>query len=147
MPVEDVYTQNRRLWVRLREKGGKRHAMPCHHNLEEYPTAYLDGAGLRGDPKGPLFRTIGRGTGKLTRTVLPQANAYAMIRRRAAAAAIETRLGNHSFRATGIMAYLKNGGTLEKAAAMANHASTRTMQLHDPRRDELSVDKIERIVI
>jgi hypothetical protein len=38
-------------------------------------TAYLDGAVLRDDPKGPLFRTIGRGTGKLTRTVLPQANA------------------------------------------------------------------------
>jgi hypothetical protein len=52
-----------------------------------------------------------------------QANAYAMIRRRAAAAGIETKLGNHSFRATGITAYLKNGGTLEKAAAMANHAS------------------------
>src|ERR1700737_1952782 len=86
MAVEDVYTQNRRLWVRLCEKGGKRHAMPCHHNLEEYLTRYLDGTELRGDPKGPLFRTIGRGTGKLTRTVLPQANAYAMIRRRAAAA-------------------------------------------------------------
>jgi hypothetical protein len=68
--------------VRLREKGGRRHAMPCHHNLEEYLTAYLDGAGLRVDPKGPLFRTIGRGTGKLTRSVLPQANAYAMIGRR-----------------------------------------------------------------
>ena len=78
MTVEDVFTQNRWLWVRLREKGGKRHAMPCHHNLEEYLTAYLDGGGLRGDPKGPLFRTIGRGTSKLTRTVLPQANAYAM---------------------------------------------------------------------
>ncbi len=101
MTVEDVYTQNRRLWVRLREKGGKRHAMPCHHNLEEYLTAYLDGAGLRDDPKGPLFRTIGRGTDKLTRTVLPQANAYAMIRRRAAAAGIATKLGNHSFGATG----------------------------------------------
>ena len=43
MAVKDVYTQNRRLWVRLHEKGGKRHAMPCHHNLEEYLTAYLDG--------------------------------------------------------------------------------------------------------
>jgi site-specific recombinase XerC len=75
MTVEDVFTQNRRLWVRLREKGGKRHAMPCHHNLEEYLIAYFDGAELRGDPKGPVFRTIGRGTGKLTRTVLPQANA------------------------------------------------------------------------
>jgi site-specific recombinase XerD len=147
MAVEDVYTQNRRLWVRLREKGGKRHAMPCHHNLEEYLVAYLDGAGLRSDPKGPLFRTIGRGTGKLTRTVLPQANAYAMIRRRASAAGIATKLGNHSFRATGITAYLKNGGTLEKAAAMANHASTRTTQLYDRRRDEVSLDEVERIVI
>ena len=101
MAVEDVYTQHRRIWVRLREKGGKRHAMPCHHTLDEYLVAYLDGAGLRDDPKGPLFRTIGRGSGKLTRTVLPQANAYAMIRRRAAAAGIATRLDNHSFRATG----------------------------------------------
>ena len=101
MAVEDVYTQYRRLWVRLREKGGKRHAMPCHHNLDEYLVAYLDGAALREDLKGPLFRTIGRGTSKLTRTVLPQANAYAMIRRRGAAAGIATKLGNHSFRATG----------------------------------------------
>ena len=74
---------------------------------EEYLIGYLDGAGLRGDPKLPLFRTIGRGTGKLTRTVLPQANAYAMIGRRAAAAGIATKLGNHSFQATGITAYLK----------------------------------------
>ena len=63
MRVEDVYVQNRRLWVRLREKGGKAVAMPCHHNLEAYLHAYLDGTGLRDDPQGPLFRTIGRGTG------------------------------------------------------------------------------------
>jgi integrase len=147
MAVEDVYTQNRRLWVRLRDKDGKRHAMLCHHNLEEYLLAYLDGAGLRGDPKGPLFHTIGGGTGQLTRTVLPQANAYAMIRRRAVAAGIATRLGNHSFRATVITVYLKNGGTLEKAAAMAKHASTRTTQLYDRRREELALDEVERIGI
>ncbi|MGQ0443581.1 MAG: tyrosine-type recombinase/integrase [Beijerinckiaceae bacterium] len=147
MKVEDVYVQNRRLWVRLHEKGGKRHEMPCHHNLEAYLHAYIDGCGLGGDPKGPLFRTIGRGTGKLTATPLPQANAYAMIRRRAAAAEIKTKIGNHTFRATGITAYLKNGGTLEKAAAMANHASTRTTQLYDRRRDEMSLDEVERVVI
>jgi site-specific recombinase XerD len=145
MRVEDVFTQNRRLWVRLCEKGGKAHAMPCHHNLETYLTAYIEGAGLAEGPKGPLFRTIGRGTGLLTRTPLPQANAYAMIGRRAAAAGIATKLGNHSFRATGITAYLKNGGTLEKAAQMANHASTRTTQLYDRRREELSLDEVERI--
>jgi integrase/recombinase XerD len=119
MKVEDVYTQNRRLWVRLNEKGGKRHEMPCHHNLEEYLIAYLDGCGLRDDPKGPLFRTIDRGTRFLTETPLPQGNAYAMIQRRAERARIETKIGNHTFRATGITAYLKNGGTLERAAAMA----------------------------
>jgi site-specific recombinase XerD len=145
MKVEDVFTQNRRQWVRLREKGGKAHAMPCHHSLEEYLTAYLEQTKILEDGKGPLFRTIGRGTGRLTRTSLPQANAYAMIGRRAAAAGIMTKVGNHSFRATGITAYLKNGGTLEKAAAMANHASTRTTQLYDRRRDEMSLDEIERI--
>ena len=74
MTVEDVYTQNRRLWVRLREKGGKRHAMPCARDAVP-PQRRLSGrrAGLRDDPKGPLFRTIGRGAGTLTRTVLPQA--------------------------------------------------------------------------
>lgn len=145
MTVADVFVQNRRLWVRLREKGGKRHEMPCHHTLEEYLHAYIDGVGIGADPKGPLFRTIGRGTKVLTRTALPQANAYAMVRRRAEAAGIGTRIGNHTFRATGITAYLKNGGTLENAAAMANHASTRTTQLYDRRRDEISLDEVERI--
>jgi len=70
-----------------------------------------------------------------------------MIGRRVAATGIATKLGNHSFRATGITAYLKNGGTLEKAAAMANHASTRATQLYDRRRDEVSLDEVERIVI
>jgi len=147
MKVEDVYVQNRRVWVRLHEKGGKRHEMPCHHNLEAYLHAYIDGCGLAGDSKGLLFRTIGRGTGELTMTPLPQANAYAMIQRRARGAGIATKIGNHSFRATGITAYLKNGGTLEKAASMANHASTRTTQLYDRRRDEMSLDEVERVMI
>jgi hypothetical protein len=107
----------------------------------------MEGAGLANDPKGPLFRTIGRGTGQLTRTALPQANAHAMIRRRAAAAGIATKIGNHTFRATSITAYLKNGGTLETASSMANHASTRTTQLYDRRSDEMSLDEIERILI
>ena len=140
--------QNRRLWVRLHEKGGKRHEMPCHHNLEAYLHAYIDGCGMSGDPKGVLFRTIGRRSGgQLTATQLIQRDAHAIIRRRAEAAGIETKIGNHTFRATGITAYLKNGGTLEKAAAMANHASTRTTQLYDRRRDELSLDEVERVVI
>lgn len=83
MRVEDVFTQNRRLWVRLHEKGGKRHEMPCHHNLEDYLTAYIDGCELRDERKGPLFRTITRGTRCLSETFLPQASAFQMVRRRA----------------------------------------------------------------
>jgi integrase len=117
MKVEDVYVQNRRLWVRLYEKGSKRHEMPCHHNLEAYLHAYTDGCGLAADPEGLLFRSIGRGTGELTLSPLPQANAYAMIRRRALAAGIATKIGNHSFCATGITAYLKNGSTSTRWSA------------------------------
>ena len=147
MRVEDVFTQDRRLWVRLHEKGGKRHEMPCHHNLEEYLVAYLDGCELREERTGPLFRTIRRGTRCLSATPLPQASAFQMVRRRARAAGIETAIGNHSFRATGITAYLKNGGTLERAATMANHASTRTTQLYDRRPDDVTLDEVERVLI
>ena len=101
MRVEDVFSQNRRLWVRLREKGGKRHEMPRRHTLKGYLHAYLDGAGIAGDAKGALFRTIRRRIGQLSQTALPQANAYLMVQRRSLAAGIQTQVGNHSFRATG----------------------------------------------
>jgi hypothetical protein len=85
-------------------------------NLEAYLHEYIDGAGLANDPKAILFQTYSRSTGQLTGNPLPQANAYEMIQRRAKSAGITTRVGNHTFRATGVTAYLKNGGTLEKAA-------------------------------
>lgn len=147
MKIEDVYMQNRRLWLRLHEKRGKRHEMPCHHNLETYLHAYIDHCGLVDDFEGPLFRTIGRDTKQLSRNPLPQANAHAMIQRRARAAGIATKICNHTFRATGITAYLKNGGTLERAATMANHQSTRTTQLYDHRSNEVTLDEIERVLI
>jgi hypothetical protein len=74
MVAWDVYTQTRRRSVRLHERAANAtDAVPSQPR--GVSTAYLDGAVLRDDPNGPLFRTIGRGTGKLTRTVLPQANA------------------------------------------------------------------------
>lgn len=147
MKVEDVYTEQRRLWVRLHEKNGKRHEMPCHHNLEAYLAVYLERCGLQHEAKHSLFPRIDRLTRRLGLQAMSQSDAHAMIRRRARRAGIATRLGNHSFRATGITAYLKNGGTLETAAAMANHASTRTTQLYDRRQDALTLDEVERILI
>ncbi len=147
MKVEDAYTQQRRLWLRLLEKGGKVHEMPCHHSLEAYLHAYIDGCGLADSPKAPLFQTIRRGTGRLSGEPLTQDDAYRMIERRAAAAGIMMKIGNHTFRATGITAYLESGGALENAAAMANHSSTRTTQLYDRRRDQVTLDEVERVRI
>ena len=145
MKVKDYFVQGRRGWVRLHEKGGKEHEVPCHHNLEQYLDEYIHAAGIAGDPDGPLFRTTGRKTGK--QQAMWQQDAYRMIQRRAADAGIKTRIGNHTFRATGITAYLKNNGTLEAAQHIANHESPRTTKLYDRRQDEISLDEVEKIAI
>ena len=81
--VKDVYVQGRRTWVRLHEKGGKRHEMPCHHNLDEYLQAYIEGAQIGADAKGYLFRTALGRTRRLSDRPMHQADVYRMIRRRA----------------------------------------------------------------
>jgi len=70
-----------------------------------------------------------------------------MIRRRAEDAEIKTKIGCHTFRATGITAYLKNGGKLEVAQQIAAHESSRTTVLYDRRGDDISLDEVERIAI
>ncbi len=65
-----------------------------------------------------------------------------MIQRRAEVAGIKTRIGNHTFRATGFTAYLKNKGTLETAQHIANRESPRTTKLYDRRQDEISLDEV-----
>jgi hypothetical protein len=66
MRVEDVYAQKRRTWMRLHEKGGKRHEMPCHHNLDAHLHSYIEGADLASNPKAFLFPTALGRTGKLS---------------------------------------------------------------------------------
>jgi len=147
MKVEDCYTQGRRLWVRLHEKGGKRHEMPTHHNLEAFLEQYIHAAGIADQRKSPLFRTTNRRTGKLTDNPMVQTDVYRMIRRRAEKAGIKTEIGCHTFRATGITVYLKNGGKLEVAQQMAAHESSRTTGLYDRRDDEITQDEVARIAI
>jgi integrase len=148
LKVKDYYTQGRRGWIRLHEKGGKEHDVPCNHALETLLDAYLAAAGIKDDPEGPLFRTVpSRSAQEFTRNPLWQQDAYRMIQRRANAAGIETRIGNHSFRATGITAYLKNDGLLEHAQQIAAHASPRTTKLYDRRADDITPDEVEKIRI
>jgi len=147
MRVEDYYPQGKRWWVRLHEKGGKRHEMPAHHNLEHYLDEYIKAAGIDGDSKSPLFRSAAGRTGLLTERPMHRVDAWNMIQRRGAGAGLESRISCHSFRATGITAYLDNGGTLENAQLMAAHESPRTTKLYDRTGDEITLDEVERIAI
>jgi integrase/recombinase XerD len=147
MRVEDYYGQGKRWWVRLHEKGGKRHEMPAHHNLEAYLDAYIEAAKLGDAKKSPLFRSALKRTGALTENAMHRIDVYRMIRRRAREADMDVDICCHTFRATGITAYLENGGTLENAQAMAAHESPKTTKLYDRTGDEITLDEVERIVI
>ena len=149
MRAEDYFIQNRRGWVRLHEKGGKYNEVPANHKLDAHLEAYITAARLAGDPKGPLFRTAaGKDGDKLAaRRAMSQADVYRMIVRRATDAGIETKICCHTFRATGITDYLKNGGRLEVAQQIAGHESSRTTGLYDRRGDEVDLEEVERIRI
>jgi site-specific recombinase XerD len=146
MKVEDLRPRGSAWTIRLQEKGGKQHAMPCHHVLAEALHAYIAAAGIADDRKGWLFRTCPRHSATaLTDQPMTQPDAWRMIRRRALAVGIMAPIGNHSFRATGITAYLANGGALEHAQEMAAHESPRTTKLYDRTKERLTQDEVERI--
>jgi len=146
MNVEDYFPQGRRMWLRLHEKGGKRHEVPAHHNAEAYLDAYIKAAGSVDEQKLPLFRTVSRER-QLTLRRMHRADVLRMIKRRARQSGINTAVCCHTFRATGITAYLECGGSLEHAQRIACHESVRTTKLYDRTSDAVSLDEIERIVI
>jgi site-specific recombinase XerD len=149
MNVKDVFSKHHRLWLRLHEKGGKYHEMPCHHNLEVYLREYIDAAGLLAIPDSPLFRTIDRTTKSLSTTRLQRAEALAMVKRRARNAGVETPgICNHTFRGSGITSYLDHpDARLEVAQHMAGHADPKTTRIYDRRQEIVTLDEVERIGI
>jgi len=88
--------------------------------------AYIQAAGIGEEGKSPLFRSAAGRTDMLTDKAMNRVDAWRMVQRRAADLAMRVRIGCHTFRATGITAYLEAGGTLENAQAMAAHESPRT---------------------
>jgi integrase/recombinase XerD len=148
MNVEDYYQQGKRSWFRLHEKGGKFHEVPAHHNAQVYLETYLAATGIAGERKTPLFRSAAGRAGTLTGQTMARTDVLRMVKRRASAVGIGIeRICCHTFRATGITAYMENGGTLEHAQAIAAHESPRTTKLYDRTLDVLTLDEIERIAI
>jgi integrase/recombinase XerD len=78
---------------------------------------------------------------------MSRTDVWYMVRRRAADGGIETAIGCHTFRATGITDYLTNGGRIEVAQRMAGHSNAKTTGLYDRRNDDISVGEVERIGI
>ena len=111
-----------------------------------YLDAYIEAAGVAGVKKEPLFRTLDRHRG-LTEERITRNDVLRMVKRRAQAAGLPGTTSCHTFRATGITAYLENGGTIENAQVIAGHESPRTTKLYDRTSDEITLDEIERIAI
>ena len=103
--------------------------------------------GSRTGGRAALFQSVDRPGERLTGRALTRRVVLAMIKRRAATAGLPPSTCCHTFRATGITAYLSNGGTLEHAQQIAGHASPKTTKLYDRTADTVTVDEIERIVI
>jgi integrase/recombinase XerD len=146
MRVEDYYENGKRSWIRLHEKGGKRHEVPAHHNAEAYLDAYLAAVGIRGEKKSSLFRSVDKQK-QITANAMTRTDVLRMVKRRAQGAGLPSSTCCHTFRATGITAYLENGGTIENAQAIAAHESPRTTKLYDRTSDDITLDEVERIVI
>lgn len=147
MNVEDYYQLGKRCYLRLHEKGGKFHEVPAHHKAQEFLDAYVEASDIELHASAPLFRTAKGRSSELTDNRLSRQDAYRMVKRRAREAGLSERISCHTFRATGITAYLENGGTIENAQAIAAHESPRTTKLYDRTGDDISLDEIERILI
>jgi integrase/recombinase XerD len=106
--------------------------------------AWIAAAGIGSDKKGALFRSFKKGD-KLTDNAVTRSDVLYMIERRAKAAGLPYSTCCHTFRATGITAYMQNGGTLEHAQQIAAHQSPRTTKLYDRTNDEISLEEVERI--
>lgn len=122
--------------------------MPCYHKLEQFLDEYRRRRHRR-RRGGSAVPHLGRPLGQahLEHHVSGGRVPHDTPQGRAGQAGVKTKIGNHTFRATGITAYLKNGGTLEMAQHIANHELPRTTKLYDRRVEEISLDEVERITL
>jgi integrase len=146
LKVEDYREERDQRWLRLHEKGGKVHDVPCHPQLVEYLDAWIAAAGLGQEHTSPLFRAMQKGN-RLGQGAIDPPAALRVIKHRALAAGLPASTCCHTFRATGITTFIQNGGSLEHARYIANHASTDTTKLYDRTSDTVTAQEIEKVRI
>jgi hypothetical protein len=84
---------------------------------------------------------------QLFATPILRGDVWRTVRRSASDAGIETAIGCHTFRSTGITDYLANGERIEVAQRMAGHSKAKITGLYDRRNNDISIWKVERIGI
>lgn len=146
MNVGDYFQKGKRWWIRLHEKGSKYHEMPLHHKAEAYLDTYIEAAGIEQEKKSPLFRAL-TPRREISGNRLERRNCWEMVKRRAKQAGLPDEICNHTFRGTGITVFLENGGSIEDAQRMANHADVKTTKLYDRRSDDVSIEMVELVRI
>jgi len=147
MKVGDYCRQENGASIKITEKGRKFRRIPAHYEQIDALDSYILAAGIVEDKNGPLFRISNksRSCDTLLRKQMTRQNAIQMLKRRARDAGLPPDTCCHTFRATGITAYLLNGGDIETAARIAGHVSTRTTQLYNRTPDKITRDEIYRI--
>jgi integrase/recombinase XerD len=138
----DYRLEGKRARLRLLEKGGKEQLVWLHREAEEYLDAYLSEARID-DPKAPLFQSLDK-LHRLSGEAILRRDMLEMVKTRCRAADLSEEFCNHTFRGTGMTVFLLNGGSLEAAQDMANHADPRTTKLYDRRKDLATLNEIER---
>lgn len=134
--------------LRFREKGGKSREIPVRHDLEGFIRAYLEAAGISGEPKDrPLYRVGNGRSGKLGEKAMDSRVVCDLVKRRIKDAGLPSRLSPHSFRVAAITDLLTQGVPLEDVQYLAGHAEPRTTGLYDRRQKKVTRNIVERISI
>ncbi|MFN7140940.1 MAG: tyrosine-type recombinase/integrase, partial [Limisphaerales bacterium] len=141
--ASDLIDLGRTQILRLQEKGGVQRDIPAHPRMVEYIDAWTQSSGITGSAY--LFPVFERSGTVIGSTPMNRGDALRMVKRRLAKASLPELFSNHSFRATGITEFLANGGSLETAQQLANHADSRTTKLYDRRATRLELEEIVRI--
>jgi integrase/recombinase XerD len=138
----DYRLEGKRARLRLLEKGNKEQLVWLHHEAEAYLDAYISAAGIE-SREAPLLQSLDKAH-NVAGEAISRRDMLRVVKDRCIAAGLSETFCNHTFRGTGMTVFLSNGGSLEAAQDMANHADPRTTKLYDRRKDLAKLSEIER---
>jgi integrase/recombinase XerD len=145
LTVEDYYMRDTARWIRLKEKRGKIHEVPVHSDAAGAIDHWLSASGLDSTPSMPLFPSFTHNRRFILNKHMTRMNVWKLVRTRAKAIGLEKNIGCHSFRSTGLTAYMNAGGDIAMAQRIAGHSQAATTKLYDRSKDRLTIKEIEKI--